>query len=381
MWRWFNHYISLVPVGKKPLLISLDETSLCLFQGDVAGNVLVSKKRARDLGQEVPRGKRRCCMSHVGMVCDQTHIQPVLPQALLLNAHTCTAAQFLTLLAACPTNFHLVRQRSAWTNIEVCTWLVRILGIALRPFLGEYQPILMMDALRSHWHPHVLAACRIWRIWPLCIPASLTWLLQPCDTHVFRKYKARLQRAYQDARIQRVVGDIDLAAFLGCVYLATRRVLQGNRWADAFLGVGFGESQRHLEGFVLRGLGLTAPPVLLSAQPSDAEISACYDRRYRVDSAALRRALLPHAIGARLGPPLAFGCRRPGGSLAGPALAPARPPLPAAPAAAAKAKAWADLGSWGGCRGLSSSVARCGWLAPRRRVRHGSHFLHRPSPR
>jgi len=204
------------------------------------------------------------------------------------------------LLAACPPNVRLIRQKSAFTNTDVCVWLLGLLGVALRPFLDVFQPILVLDALRAHWHPRVLSACRAWRIWPLCAPASLTWLLQPLDTHVFRKYKSCLRALYQEIRVQQGASDIGIAAFLGCVHRAIRQVLQGNAWAHAFLGVGFGGGQAHLERFVLRSVGLAAPPALPSGRPSNAEISLCFDSRYRVAHDCLWRVLCPPVVAVRL---------------------------------------------------------------------------------
>ena len=31
-WQWVNYLISKVPTGKKPLLINMDETAVCLFR-------------------------------------------------------------------------------------------------------------------------------------------------------------------------------------------------------------------------------------------------------------------------------------------------------------------------------------------------------------
>ena len=84
----------------------------------------------------------------------------------------------------------------------------------------------------------------------------MTWLLQPLDTHVFRKYKAYLRQVYQEMRGDNEVTDLDFAAFLQCVYRTIRSIMQGTRWASAFHGVGFGAVQAGLEQFVLRNTGL-----------------------------------------------------------------------------------------------------------------------------
>lgn len=164
--------MSLIPATKVSLRINLDESSVCLFQGDAGGNILVSKKRAREVAQEVPRTKRRCRSTHVGVICDRPDIQPLLPQVLIVNQRAATDAQMAALRAACPANVRIVRQKNAFTNIDVCVWLVCLLGIALRPFLDSAQPILLLDALRARWHARVLGMCRAWRLWPPPLAAA-----------------------------------------------------------------------------------------------------------------------------------------------------------------------------------------------------------------
>ena len=133
-WRLWNHYETLVPATETVLRLNLDKTSVCLFQGDVAGNVLVSKKRARSVAQRVPRAKRRCCMTHVGLICDRSDIQPLLPQVFIINERTAPARDMAALRAACPPNVRFVKQKSAWTNVFVTAYIVRLLGIALGPY-------------------------------------------------------------------------------------------------------------------------------------------------------------------------------------------------------------------------------------------------------
>ena len=91
-----------------------------------------------------------------------------------------------------------------------------------------------------------------------------------------------------------------MATFLSGVRRAIREVLQRHSWGYAFDGVGFGAAQGRLERFVLRGVGLTAPPVLPADRPSNAQISQCFDRRYRVDHAGLWRVLVRPAVAIRL---------------------------------------------------------------------------------
>ena len=290
-WRWYNYVSSQVPPEKEVLRLNLDETSVRLFHGDRKGNVFVSPKRPREEPiQRVSCWKRRCCMTHVGLICDQTHIQPRLPQIIIGNEATLPAKSMASLRAACPPNVILLRRRSAWSNSELCAWIVQQLAHALAPYLVRFQPVLLMDASRIHVASVVLRACHRAGIWVVLVPARLTWLMQPLDTHGFQRYKAHLRSQYQDARC-RSAGDGDLAIgeFLPCVYSAVKTVLQGTRWAGAFSHDGFGDGQAEVSSFIKRQIGTTGLVQAPASRPSDEQLALCFPKRTRVPARLLWR--------------------------------------------------------------------------------------------
>ena len=213
-WQWFNACSCRVADGKGVLRLNLDETSLCLFQGEMKGHILDGRKRGRcEPTQKVSQGKRRCCLTHVGLVCDRSDIQPLLPQVLVGTEATFKASEMSRLVAASPPNVHLVRQRSAWNNAALMKRIIKLLAKALQPFLGSLQPILLLDAVRVHLVASVLGACVAAGIWPIVVPARMTWLLQPLDTHCFWSYKLALKKAYQDRRALVVDGRLSVMFF------------------------------------------------------------------------------------------------------------------------------------------------------------------------
>ena len=147
----------MVGGGKQILRLNPDETSVRLYQGSNKGNVFVTKKVR--LLQEVPWWKRRCCLTHIAIICDQASIQPELPQVVVGNETAVPAALMAQLRAQAPANIVLVRQRRAWSNNELCASLMRRLGAALAAYKDRYQPVLLLDASRIHCSRAVLAAC------------------------------------------------------------------------------------------------------------------------------------------------------------------------------------------------------------------------------
>lgn len=294
-WQWFNYYSSQVPVGKRMLRINLDETSLCLFQGDRKGTVFISKKRPRDGEpvQNVPRRKRRCCLTHIALICDVPELQPLLPQLVVGNEATFLVRDMAALRAACPANVVLVRQKSAWNNEFLCAQVVKLLVAALRPHLGRYQPVLLLDAVRIHTTRAVLMACNTHRVWPLLVPAKTTWLLQPLDTDAFQYFKAFLKSSYERVRVENGVADLNIGQFIGCVCDTIRSVLQGRRWAASFEKDGFGCGQAELGALVKRELRFEGPPVVASARPSDEQLACCFPKRSKVPTSLLWRPFDP----------------------------------------------------------------------------------------
>ena len=211
------------------------------------------------------------------------------------------------LQAACPGNVHLLRQKSAWSNIEVCKQVIRLVGAALRrlshpPLVRRWQAVLLMDACRLHLHPSVIAACLAEGIWPIIVPAKMTWLLQPLDTHAFKPYKENLREAYQRARLRTATGELTIAQFVAALCGTIRHVLQGRRWASAFDRDGFGQQQALVSRTVLKRLQLQAPPAITAAAPSVQQLQLCYPKKAKVPAGVLLRPYQPRPQAAAAPP-------------------------------------------------------------------------------
>jgi len=299
---------SRVPEGKAPLRINMDETSLCLFQGGGKGNVITRKRRAPAAGgpaQKASRALRRTCLTHIAFVCDRPELQPLLPQVIIGNCKTFLLRDWPALLGASPGNVYLLRQKSAWNNRDTCCRVVRMLAEVLRPHLGQFQPVLTMDCCKVHLHRSIVMTCNAVGVWLVVVPAKLTWLLQPCDTHAFQPFKLALRASYQARRAGHAAGELGINEFLECVYEAIRTVLQGRRWGPAFDADGFGGRQAAVSTRVLRQMGLDHLPAVPSTEPSAGQIAACMPRRSRVPAASFLRpfaARRPVPLGRRLLP-------------------------------------------------------------------------------
>lgn len=289
-WQWYNHLEVSVPAGKSILRINLDETSICAFQGGVAGNIFSTKRRLSEPIESAPLGKRRRCLTHVALICDKPELQPLMPQILIGNESTFLVGELAALRAACPPNVRIIRQKSAWNNSLLTAQIVRTLKAALAPHMVHLQPVLLLDTARIHLS-HALWACRRAGIWPLVVPAKTTWLLQPLDTGAFALFKYILKMAYQSERIASAGGDVSTHALVRCICVAIRKVLQGHRWLDTFEGNGFGQHQQTLSPRVVLQLALNGAVEIPSTRPSAEHVSLCFPRRSKVPFVALWGAI------------------------------------------------------------------------------------------
>ena len=282
-----------MPEGKEILRINLDETPVAQFHGYEAGNIFLPKKRRADVAdasvQRVARGKLRSMLTHVAMICDDTEIQPLLPQILLTNEHIVSKRDAVAMQEDLPKNVLLWREKSSWTNVGVLVRILRRLRLNLAPVAAKYKVILSMDCARQHVPPRVAQVAAQEGFFLMYVPASLTWLLQPLDTHVFRRYKRILAAALQDARTKAVNGDLSTRMWVRCICLAVRAGLQGKAWKQAFADDGISKRQAEVSAYIRHILG--GPVEHVSAErPSVEQLSVVFPRGMHIHEPSLFRA-------------------------------------------------------------------------------------------
>ncbi len=228
----------------------MDETMVPLYPGSGKGTVMGAARDSNRAvhGSRFPASRKqlRGYISHLATVCDNATLQPHMPQFLIGGARLLLRRDFQEYIPRTSGNIFIVRQQSAWVSHECMVVYIRTLSGCLQQYAKEFQPVLLMDTSNVHTHKAVLEACRHRGIWPCFVPAGLTWLLQPLDTHVFARYKRFLQRRYAEEAARRQNPRLSTVDILDLACQGTRVILQGHRWADAFDRTGFGARQRKL---------------------------------------------------------------------------------------------------------------------------------------
>ena len=262
--------------------MNLDETSICVHQPSPRGIICVDRKRARTLTQHVPRSKRRRYMTYVSVICDDEAAQATLPQFLIGNEATLRKCDMLELRATLSPNVRLVRQKSAWNDQRMMVQILRELRLSLLPFLSDVQPIILWDAARQHTTPLVFASAIRLGIWPITVPAKLTWLLQPLDTHAFVSFKRRLEQSHQAARIGGPSGDVEFPTFIQCVCATINETISHQSWSGAFDSDGFSHLQTRVSARVRSNLEVDESFGAISECPTLDQVALCFPKRFRL---------------------------------------------------------------------------------------------------
>ena len=227
------------------LRLNMDETNLRRSH-DTRRGLLMTKRPPRVpvlLSNETPT---RGSFSHVTFICDDPTVQPLLPQVILGNEHVLRKQDLDAVAATLPRNVYLIRGKSSWLDHPVLCAILKWLGRALLHLQTSHEVLLLWDCCSVHLHTSVLRAAHRAGIRLCFIPRKTTWLLQPCDTHVFRRYKSFVRREYQRIQLQQQSPVVSTQSLISIFVAVVRRLLQGHQWSQAFSDNGYVLGQNSL---------------------------------------------------------------------------------------------------------------------------------------
>ena len=191
-------------------------------------------------------------MTHACFICDNPRLQRELPQLILLNKRTCNQPVFAQIVRASPPNVYVKQVKSAWMTEEIMCVLIRLLHAHLQDVWDDYEVVLFLDAHGSHIHHNTCVQCNRFHIDLIIIPARLTWLLQPCDTHVFSLYKRYMRRLWNETADLTQNGEIDLLQFFHILYQTIQDIVLNRDWSCAFTANAFHSGVAHLSAYLMK---------------------------------------------------------------------------------------------------------------------------------
>ena len=269
---------------KQLLVINWDETACRLHYS--GGRGFCTRAAEGDassqprLMQHAPTSRKRGSLTHVALVCTDSAIQPKLPQIVMGNERTLTAGELTAIEGQnLPPNVQVWRRKSAWVTKDSMREILKEIWKCVRPYQKERQVVLLLDSHPCHLDPKFLANCVRKKIWVVFVPAKLTWLLQPLDTHAFSVYKRVLRADYCRLVQESATGRVSVAEVVGSIGRTIRKVLHRKVWKTAFEQNGFTTGTRRASKRVLSHLQWSHPPKISSELPSFAQFESMLPSR------------------------------------------------------------------------------------------------------
>lgn len=283
MWRWSNWLHSLCSADKLPLRINLDETSVKIYPNPSAGNLTAEgrqqKRTHEGLRRQINKSHFRSAYTCVAMICDDSTIQQQLPQIIILNKKTCSTTMFASLKTCLRDNVLLWRRKSSWLKVSGTCEILRLLGKRLAPFLKTRQPIISMDAAKTHLNEKVWETAAKNGFLMHVVPAKVTYCMQPLDVYAFALLKGRCKMILERDTVEGRVAEVTLLHSVKSLNQAIVDVLCSRSWGHSFSHLGLAGDQQNLSKKLLGKMGLENTNALeLNTFPSLVDLQCCWPR-------------------------------------------------------------------------------------------------------
>ena len=299
------------------MCVNLDETNIKLYQRAGPGILMdVARKRkntAASLTYHAKKGELRGSFTHVGMICDDPDLQPLLPQHIFLHRNQISEVEFAAAQVAAATNVILHRSEQTWVTSELMKIVLKSLADAIKTKETGRRILLSLDTFRAHISQPVWRSAAAHGIFMFVVPAQLTWCLQPCDTHVFAMFKDHLSKTCQELTIHEGGGTLSVFLLLKALSNTVLNVLNHKTWRKAFDDLGYRGTQRWLSKRAMEKLEIPLRPTIDMSIPTLQQLQYCWPRGSIIPIADVFSGVLrcqgpdvprTHGVGPQLPQPL-----------------------------------------------------------------------------
>jgi hypothetical protein len=231
----------------------LDERFVQYYHRDVKGNIEArrcSNVQAAEPTQRLSLKEMRACVTHVAIICTAAEAQRRLPHYFRGHTNIMLVRDVRAVQVEVPQNVIFLRGKSAWTSVDFMVLLISEVATVCRELRPQREVIVSLDCARQHLRRRVALAAGRHGLFLVYLPAKLTWLLQPCDTHVFVAYKHKLREEYAAERCRSPAERVSSRAWMAAIATAIVAVVQNRDWTDAFARTGWTDFQNGFSTFV-----------------------------------------------------------------------------------------------------------------------------------
>jgi hypothetical protein len=177
-------------------------------------------------------------LTYVATICEDESLQAGMPHFIIGDKVRIRDMDMVGLQESPQSNVHVwCNEKSAWNNHTLMRRMLKVLSdtVSDRP---DLQLVLILDVAPCHTHKRVFQKARELGIWLVFVPAKLTCLLQPLDTHGFFSFKAWLRRQYAALRGKSEDGMVARLDWLKVLQTAKEACVDRKSWTQAFTDTG-----------------------------------------------------------------------------------------------------------------------------------------------
>ena len=274
---------------KAPLVVNMDESVLKFNYGKNRG--LIIDRRYLPPGhkhrrEQISPAEDKAAVTLIGFITHDAAVQKLLPQLILGNKHRLTLSLMAALAPLKPDSFHVWREDSSWTNKGILCRILTLLTKCLGAYMETHQLVLVLDVASCHYHSSVLGYATRLGVRLVFVPAKLTYLLQPLDSHCFQRLKRKLKEKFLSLAIDSENGIVSHEAWLSAVFEVVPAVLCGLKWKSAFQANGL-LGEQLISARVLGAVGWSGPPLIPGDIPTEDQLKSIFPKRAKVNRNSL----------------------------------------------------------------------------------------------
>ncbi len=341
MWQWSNMIHDRLPSEMQPLHVNLDETCVKLHSERGVGlltNTARKKKRSpTSLVRHVTKKHLRGSFCHVALICDDVRLQTCLPQFVFVNSALISQTDADAAAAAAPVHIKIRRVKNTWTTSERYQLIMTELSKALSQAAPARPVVLSFDTFKAHITEDCWKTAAKLNLVCHLIPSKMTWALQPCDTHLFARYKNTLSTTSQGIILEEHSSCCSSLQLLRALCATIEEVMDSTPWAESFDQLGLRGNQNAVSARVLAKLCFENKPIVPKDCPSLQQFMNCFPAKHNIPIDAMFGSLLKYEIRVALqsSGPVPIGVRlsnvAPQASASSSSSIPQRPSLPPLP--------------------------------------------------
>ena len=290
--RWSQWLLQVIGRDSNVVVVNLDETGMSNVKEGRHGTVIArNRQHALDnVDRADQRYFSRCTL--LAAIADDLPTQAALPQVFLPRQAAAASPSRATLRAVedAGAPAECWHGSGGFMSAPLLRQYLTKLRAAVRSVRPGWKVVVAMDAANAHTNLKVLRHARRLGMHVLFVPARMTWMLQPLDTHVFAVLKRRMRQLVMEQRMAAARGRITAAAVLRCAAIAAKQVLSSGDWRGVMARAGLSRGDEALRPSlqeILQGKDVTQRP------PTAAELSELLGCSLRKAAAVHRLTVLP----------------------------------------------------------------------------------------